>query len=80
MCKGVGRWCRIEIPPLSPRRRKRVVGGYGLTATSVRVLYGQRIFLVRQNEDCAVPTPIPRRILTRFRPISRGGVLRPVLN
>ena len=37
-----------------------------LTATSVRVLYGQRIILVRQNEDCAVPTPIPRRILTRL--------------
>ena len=34
-----------------------------------------------ENFSCpAVPTPIPRRILTRFRPISRGGVLRPVLN
>ena len=22
MCKGVGRWCRIEIPPLSPKKEE----------------------------------------------------------
>ena len=36
------------------------------SATPVRDLYGKRIFLLRQNDDCAAPTPIPRRILTRL--------------